>query len=387
MTKKNSDSTRAGRFHSSASGGGAFVPNPLAPGLVRMDTRLVRLLGEADRALARLDGMAEVLPNPELFVTMYSRKEALLSSQIEGTQASLVDVLESEAAGDGAPARRVEVQEVLNHQRALTHGLERLDSLPVSTRLLDEMHTVLMQNVRGQGRRVGQFRTNQNWIGPPGCSQEEATFVPPPVPAMKEAMSDLERYIHEDRETPILIKVALVHHQFETIHPYEDGNGRMGRLLITLLLVESGLLSLPLLYLSLFLKEHREEYYGLLNAVRFTGDYEAWIAFFLRGVREVALGASRTARAVLEMRARHMERVRDAVASAHGSDFVDALLRRPAMTVTSAAGDLGVSYGTANTLIGDFEGLDLLREITGRSRNRVFLYEPYMEVLGGRLEP
>ena len=352
-----------------------------------MDTGLVRLLGEADRALARLDGMGEVLPNPELFVTMYSRKEALLSSQIEGTQASMVDVLESEAAGDGALARRAEVQEVLNHQRTLTHGLERLDSLPVSTRLLDEMHSVLMQNVRGHGRRVGEFRSTQNWIGPPGCTQQEAIFVPPPVPAMKEAMSDLERYIHEDGETPILIKVALVHHQFETIHPYEDGNGRMGRLLITLLLVESGVLTRPLLYLSLFLKEHRQEYYELLNAVRFVGDYEAWITFFLRGVREVALGASRTARTVLEMREEHIQRVRDAVASARGSEFVDALLRNPAMTVASAAEDLGVSYGTANTLIGDFERLGLLREITGRRRNRVFLYEPYVDVLGGRLEP
>ena len=352
-----------------------------------MDTGLVRLLGEADRALARLDGMGEVLPNPELFVTMYSRKEALLSSQIEGTQASMVDVLESEAAGDGALARRAEVQEVLNHQRALTHGLERLDSLPVSTRLLDEMHSVLMQNVRGHGRRVGEFRSTQNWIGPPGCTQQEAIFVPPPVPAMKEAMSDLERYIHEDGEAPILIKVALVHHQFETIHPYEDGNGRMGRLLITLLLVESGVLTRPLLYLSLFLKEHRQEYYELLNAVRFVGDYEAWITFFLRGVREVALGASRTTRTVLEMREEHIQRVRDAVASARGSEFVDALLRNPAMTVASAAEDLGVSYGTANTLIGDFERLGLLREITGRRRNRVFLYEPYVDVLGGRLEP
>lgn len=387
MTNKDSDSTRAGRYLGSTSRGAPFVPNPLTTGLVRMDPPLVRLLGEADRAVARLDGMGEVLPNPELFVTMYSRKEALLSSQIEGTQASMVDVLEGEAAGGGASARRGDVQEVMNHQRALTHGLERLESLPVSTRLLNEMHAVLMQNVRGQARRVGEFRTNQNWIGPPGCSQEEAIFVPPPVPVMKEAMSDLERYIHDDGETPILIKVALVHHQFETIHPYEDGNGRMGRLLITLLLVESGVLSRPLLYLSLFLKEHRQEYYELLNNVRFTGDYEAWITFFLRGVREVALGASRTARAVLEMRERHIERVRDAGVSARGSSFVDALFRRPAMTVASAAEDLGVSYGTANTLIGDFEGLGLLREITGRSRNRVFLYEPYLEVLGGRLEP
>jgi Fic family protein len=352
-----------------------------------MDAPLVRLLGEADRAVARLDGMAEVLPNPELFVTMYSRKEALLSSQIEGTQASIVDVLECEAAGAGASVGRAEVQEVLNHQRALTFGLERLDSLPVSARLLNEMHAVLMQDVRGQTRRVGEFRTNQNWIGPPGCSLREATFVPPPVPAMKEAMSDLQRYIHQDDETPILVKVALAHHEFETIHPYEDGNGRMGRLLITLLLMESGVLSRPLLYLSLFLKEHRQEYYDLLNIVRFTGAYEGWITFFLRGVREVALSAAKTARTVLDMRDSHIESVRDAVASAHGSGFVDVLLRRSAITVASASEDLGVSYGTANTLIRDFERLGLLREITGRRRNRVFLYEPYIEVLGGRLEP
>jgi len=239
---------------------------------------------------------------------MYSRKEALLSSQIEGTQASLVDVLEFEAEPGRVPAP--DVLEVIDHQLALDYGLERLPELPISDRLLMGMHSVLMEGVRGSHRRVGEYRRSQNWIGPSGCLIEEASFVPPPVPEMIEAMSDLERWLHEDRETPILIRCGLAHYQFETIHPFEDANGRLGRLLITLMLVEGEVLARPLLYLSVYLKRHREEYYGWLGRVRTEGDFEGWPKFFLRGVRAVSLEATETARRILVMRDEHLDLVR-----------------------------------------------------------------------------
>ena len=345
------------------------------------------LLSQADRALGRLDGASEILPNPDLMVAMYSRKEALLSSQIEGTQASLVDVLEYEAADHERPPR-ADVQEVLNHQRAMAYGLERLNHVPISNRLLKEIHAVLLRGVRGQDRRPGEFRRGPNWVGPPGCTIEEATFVPPPVPEMVEALADLERYIHErDDPTPLLLKCGLVHYQFETIHPFEDGNGRMGRLLITFLLAERKVLARPLLYLSVFLKRHKAEYYALLDGVRETGRYEDWLAFFLRGVREVATEATDTARRVLQMRAEHRDRVGAAIASAHAPHLIDVLLRAPAVSVKAAARHLDVSYQTANTLITGFQRLELVEEITGRERNRVFLYRPYLDLLGGELAP
>ena len=378
-------SGRAGRWVGRRSGPRTFEPTPLRPGIVERDPELEGLLSAADRAIGRLDGAAAVLPNADLFVAMYSRKEALLSSQIEGTQASFVDVLEQEADPGRVPRR--DVQEVLNHQAAMSYGLERLEDLPLSNRLLREMHPILMRGVRGGRRRVGDFRRTQNWIGPPGSRIEEATFVPPDVPTMERAMGDLERWLHEDTATPILLKCGLAHYQFETIHPFEDGNGRLGRLLITLMLVERGVLARPLLYLSVFFKRYREEYYAWLTRVREHGDYEGWLKFFLRGVREVSLEATETARKILDMRDGHLRLVQSRSASRYASSLVEILMAGPAITVRSAADRLDVSYQTANKLVAELEDLGLLREITGGSRNRVFLYQPYVDVLGGRFEP
>lgn len=381
---------RTGEFRPQAGGYAAFVPEPLRPDMLNLDAELSRLLGDAASALGRLDGAAMTLPDPDLFVTMYSLKEALLSSQIEGTQASLVDVLQYEAEGE-EPARqrekRSDAREVVNHQQAIHYGLRRIAELPICKRLLREIHGVLMSGVRGQRRRPGEFRRSQNWVGEPGSTIEEATYVPPPVPEMHDALDDMERYIHEDRETHVLIKSGLVHYQFETIHPFEDGNGRMGRLLITFLLAKEKMLQRPLLYLSVYLKEHKARYYELLNRVRETGDYESWIKFFLRGIREVAREATETAREIRQMRDEHLGFVRANVGSPHAPRFLDQLMEDPAVTANEAAEKLEVSYPTANNLIADLAELGLLSEVTGRQRNRVFIYAPYVEKLGGALEP
>ena len=378
-------SERAGRFMRQPGGIRAFDPTPLRPGMLKRDAELDALLSSADRAIGRLDGASAILPDPDLFVTMYSRTEALLSSQIEGTQASLVDVLEYEAEPGRTPSP--DVLEVVNHQRAMQHGLERLAELPLSNRLLREMHGVLMRGVRGAGRRAGEFRRTQNWIGPPGAPIEEASFIPPPVPEMQRATGDLETWLHADTETPILLKCGLAHYQFETIHPFEDGNGRLGRLLITLMLVESGVLARPLLYLSVYLKRHRSEYYDWLSRIRTHGDFEGWLKFFLRGVRDVSREATETARRILAMREEHMERVRSGSASRHAVPLLEQLMRGPAISANSAAIRLGVSYQSANKLIAEFEKMGLLEEITGRRRNRVFVYRPYLDQLGGTFEP
>lgn len=351
-----------------------------------MDVDLVRLYGNARGALGRLDGIAAIVPNPDLFVAMYSRKEAVLSSQIEGTQASLVDVLEYEAA-DTLKEARPDVQEIINHQHAMQKGLDLLASLPISNRLLKEIHKELMSGVRGQESRPGEFRNNQNWIGAPGSSIEHADFVRPPVADMHHAMGELERYIHEDDATPILIKCGLVHYQFETIHPFEDGNGRMGRLLVTFMLAEKRILSRPLLYLSVFLKKHRSEYYALLNNVRASGDYESWIRFFLRGVEEASDEATTTAKRVLVMKEEHLRKVQQHTSSAHAPHLIEHLLRTPATTIDRAAHALGVTYPTANSLMAELQTLGFVREITGGRRNRIFLYADYLEVLGGPLPP
>lgn len=355
--------------------------------MVQLDPPLLLLAQEARGALGRLDGLVTILPNPDLFVAMYSRKESLLSSQIEGTRTSLLEVLEFEALRRGeAQAARVDVQEVINHQRALNHGLERLAELPLSNRLLREMHEVLMTGVRGGDRRVGEFRRIQNWVGPPGSTLASAAFIPPPPNLVDPLMGELERYLHEDTDTPVLFKCGLVHYQFETIHPFEDGNGRLGRLLITLILAEQGILTRPLLYLSVYLRRHRQEYYEWLTRVRVEGDYEGWLQFFLRGVLEVAREATETARQVLAMREAHVE-IAWTMRSVYAPLLVDYMLQNAATTVGAAAAGLGVAYPTAKRIIQAFETRGLLEEITGRKRNKVYLYRPYIERLGGSFDP
>jgi Fic family protein len=340
---------------------------------------MLAVLSAADQALGRLDGVIQTVPSPELFVAMYVRREAVLSSQIEGTQSTLDDLLaaELEPATPGLPD---DVEEVVNYVRAMNYGLERLSSLPLSKRLIREIHAELLRTGRGAHRKPGEFRGDQNWIGPEGAPIERATFVPPPVPEMHSALDDFERFLHEDDQLPVLIHAGLAHAQFESIHPFVDGNGRVGRLLITFLLVHRGVLHRPLLYLSHYLKQNRAEYYDRLTAIRRRGDWEGWIRFFLLGVSTTATEATETARAILELRERHRELVQDR-AGLNGVRLLDMLFDRPLVNVNLVRDRLDVSFRTANNLVGQFEQSGLLREITGGRRRRVFRYDSYLALL------
>lgn len=378
--------TRAGRFERQLAGGyAAFVPHSLPPDPpVELTGDLMRLLSDADRALGRLDGVASVLPNPNLFVAMYVRHEAVLSSQIEGTQSTLEDVLTYEIEG----GRRVagDVEEVVNYVRAMNHGLSRLSELPICLRLLKEIHAELLRGVRGGQRDPGEFRTTQNWIGAEGCGLEGVTFVPPPPKVMQDALADLERFLNEREALPVLIQCGLAHAQFETIHPFLDGNGRIGRLLITLLLCERGVLSRPLLYLSVYLKAHRAQYYDRLQAVRVDGDWEGWMRFFLRGVIEVSRSATDTARDILELRERHRDLLAQEVGP-QGSRLLDYLFEQPILSVRMAEDYLGCAYVTANKAIGRLEELGVLKEVTGQKRDRRYHYVPYLALFVQRGMP
>jgi Fic family protein len=371
--------SRAGSFEHQSSGYTAFIPRGLPPEPpLSIDSTLLGLLSLADQALGRLDGLTRTLPNPDLFVAMYVRREAVLSSQIEGTQSTLDDVLafELDSPGRELPA---DVEEVVNYVRAMNYGLDRLAALPLSLRLIREIHGELMRGVRGGRLYPGEFRTTQNWIGPAGATLTTASFVPPPVDAMHTSLDDLERYLHVGTE-PSIIHAALVHAQFETIHPFVDGNGRVGRLLITLLLCHRGVLHRPLLYLSHFLKGNRDEYYDRLTAVRESGDWEGWLTFFLGGVYATATEAVETARAIVALREGHRERVTACSLGLNGHKLIDLLFERPLVNVNLVKEQLGVSFVTANKLVEELVSAGLLDETTGRSRNRVFRYGPYLEL-------
>lgn len=346
-----------------------------------MDAALTRLLSDADRALGRLDGVASILPNPDLFVALYVRHEAVLSSQIEGTQSTLEDLLEYEAVSKRPLTTNKDVEEVVNYVAAMNHGLDRLAQLPLSLRLLREIHERLLRGTRGAERSPGEFRTSQNWVGPPGCTLQAAQFVPPPPPVMKEALDGLERFLHDRDSLPVLIHCGLAHAQFETIHPFLDGNGRVGRLLITLLLCERRVLQRPLLYLSYYLKAHRAQYYDRLTAIRHEGDWEGWLKFFLRGVYEVSQAATDVSREIVRLREHHRQLVSQQSPSAvNGLRLLDSLFQQPVVGVRNVERELGCSYATANTLIRHFAGLGIVRELTGQQRNRVYRYEAYCDL-------
>jgi len=370
---------RSGQFVKQLEGYRAFIPAPLPPEPpVRVGGELSRLLSDADRCLGRLDGVASVLPNPDLFVAMYVRHEAVLSSQIEGTQSTLEDVLEFEADTPGSE-RPKDVEDVVNYVRAMNHGLHRLGELPICLRLIREIHGELLSGVRGSERTPGEFRRSQNWIGPAGCTLQTATFVPPPVHEMHQALDNLEKFLHGSESLPRLIHCGLVHAQFETIHPFLDGNGRVGRLLITFLLCQQGILGRPLLYLSYYLKAHRAEYYDRLNAVRHDGDWEGWLAFFLRGVCEVSQSATNTARAILQLREQHRQATATlGVSGGTAATLLDYLFEQPIVSVRMVEKKLGCAYVTAGKLVDQFVELALLKEITGQQRNRRYRYEPYL---------
>jgi len=373
---------RAGRYITQPTGYRAFIPAPLPPNPpVEVSGNLQVLLSEADRALGRLDGSIQTLPHPDLFVYMYVRKEAVLSSQIEGTQSSLQDVLAAEAK-ILAPDRPQDVDEVVNYVRAMNHGLARLAERPVSVRLIREIHAELLAGVRGSHLTPGEVRTSQNWIGPGGCTLNDATFVPPPPNEVAEHLAALERYLHSDSTLPLLIKVGLAHAQFETIHPFLDGNGRVGRLLITFLLCEQRVLQKPVLYLSYYFKQNRQAYYDLLQAVRDEGAWEAWIEFFLRGIVEVSEQATETARRILRLREDHRLTITEKLgrAAGNGHRVLEHLYEHPIVSVNEVQELIGTTYPAANDLVAKFVESGIVEEITGQSRNRRFSYQSYIRL-------
>ncbi len=369
---------RAGRFIQQTTGYKAFIPAPLPPEPpLEYSGALQTALSIADRNVGRLDALASILPNPDLFVAMYVRHEAVLSSQIEGTQSTLEDVLayEADAQREDTPK---DVEEVVNYVRAMNHGLERLAELPLSLRLLREIHAELMKGVRGGEKSPGEFRTSQNWIGGRDTTLRNAAFIPPPPHELMASLGQLETFLHDARDSvPLLIRCGLAHAQFETIHPFLDGNGRVGRLLITLMLCEERALSRPLLYLSLFLKAHRSEYYDRLTAIRQQGHWEQWLLFFLRGVSTTALAATQTARDIIALRETHRAIV---AKNAKALTLLDHLFRNPTVSVNSVAKRMGCTFPTASRLVNDFAVHGWLVEMTGNFRNRLWRYQPYLEL-------
>ena len=373
-------SQRSGRYEPQPQGYRAFIPAPLPPDPpLNLTPELTALLAEANQALGRLDGATQILPDQDLFVWMYMRKEAVFSSQIEGTQSSLNDLLAAEA-NVLRPRRPDDVSEVINYVDAMDHGVSRLETLPVSMRLVREVHERLLEGRRGAERQPGLIRMSQNWIG--GPSPSEATFVPPPHQVVPEALSNLERFIHSEDDLSLLLRIGLVHAQFETIHPFLDGNGRVGRLLITLLLCEQGALQRPVLYLSHYLKQYRTEYYDALQAVREKGAWEGWIMFFLRAVAVVATEATATARGIVGLRERHRDLLVSELGRGAGTGLrlIDSLYRGPFITVPEAQKLLGVTYQSANNLVTRLEAMGVLEEVTGQTRHRVFRYSEYADL-------
>lgn len=369
---------RAGRFVTQATGYKAFLPAPLPPEPeVVFDGELRTSLCQADRDIARLDAIAALLPNPDLFVAMYVRHEAVLSSQIEGTQSTLEDVLAFEAHAQPQDAPK-DVEEVVNYVRAMNHGLARPERLPLSLRLLREIHGELMQNVRGGEKSPGEFRSSQNWIGGTGSSLANASFVPPPVHELMNAPGALEKFLHDAKTTvPLLIRCGLAHAQFETIHPFLHGNGRVGRLLIALMLCEEQALSRPLLYLSVFLKAHRAEYYDRLTAIRQHGHWEPWLKFFLQGISQTARAATRTARNIVRMREHHRTAL---IKSPKALKLLDSLFQQPLVSPKRIAQIVGCTHPTAVKLARDLQARGWLHEVTGFERNRLYRYQPYLDL-------
>ncbi len=376
---------RAGQYVRQPTGYRAFIPRPLPPvPPLQLSGAGQSLLSAADIALGRLDGSIEILPDADLFMYMFIRKEAVLSSRIEGTQSSLNDLLTAEAKLFGLHNRDA-VSEVINHVRAVNHGIVRLRALPLSIRLIKEIHKELIQGTRGSQYQPGQIRTSQNWIGPSGCALNEAIFVPPPPHLVAENLGDLESFWHSDSDLPMLIKVALAHAQFETIHPFLDGNGRIGRLLINFLLIESEILGKPALFLSAYFLRHRDDYYRLLQAIRDRGSWEDWVEFFLQGVLEVSQQAADSARRILALREDHRRTVAATFgrSAGNGLRLLEYLYRSPVLSVNQVCRFTGIRFRSANLLIARFVEEGLLEEITGNKRNRLFQYRPYTDIFAG----
>lgn len=357
----------------------SFRPNPLPPiPEIKMDEEIVRLLIEANKQLVKLDMASQFISNADLFISMYVRKEALISSQIEGTQCTLDDVLDPEVEMNA----NLDVSDVINYVKATQYAIKRLDKLPLCCRLIREIHEVLMEGARGQDKCPGEFRHSQNWIGPTNCSLKEARYIPPNVEDMQNAMSDLEKYINENVEYDPLIRVALIHYQFETIHPFLDGNGRIGRLLILLYLMEQGLLAKPVIYISYFLKKNQVEYYDRISEVRRSGNYEQWVRFFLEAVSKAAADSLETIQKLSSLHDTNIEKLPKTTRAKDNLRAVfDYIEQYPIIEIKRTAQELDISYNTVATAVKKLMELGILQETTNAARNRVFAYGEYLEIL------
>lgn len=379
--------SRSGKYIAQLRGYKAFIPTPLPPQPpLKIDEQMLKKNDKAVLLLSRLDGLAYMLANTDLFISMYVKKEALLSSQIEGTQASLEDIFEYES---GIAVENInDVKEVVNYVKALDYGIKRLSTLPMSLRLIKELHAILLKQTRGQEKTPGEFKRSQNWIGPGNSMLKDATFVPPPPEDSLEAMGDLEKYIHGESAYPELINCALIHYQFETIHPFLDGNGRVGRLMITLYLYWKGIVEKPLLYLSYYFKKNRQEYYDRLMMVRTSGNYEQWVNFFLDGVIATSESAISSAKKILELQSNDQKLLWEKkISSPVATVLLNQLFYTPIVTISDVQKQFKVSYPTASALVNKFVEIGILREVTGKKRTKRFIYSSYMSILSEGTSP
>lgn len=376
MDKETFKNSPTGKLLRAPQGYWYFVPNPLPPRLSWSED-LILLLSEAERALGNLEGIGQTLPNPHLLIAPFIHREAVLSSRIEGTQSSLSDLYRFEATKE----QRGDVLEVGNYVRALEYGINRLKTLPLSLRLIREVHRILMEGVRGEYATPGEFRTSQNWIGSPGCTLESAVYVPPTPDKMWEALDEFEKFLHTSSHLSPLVETALVHSHFEAIHPFLDGNGRVGRLLITLLLCQRGCLSKPLLYLSAFFESHRQEYYHHLLNVCQKGAWNKWITFFLQGFVEQSKDVSKRSNLLLELHKKLRGKVQKPRISVLALKLLDLLFISPIVTAHFITENLGITFPAAIKAVNVLEKEGILREVTGKKRNRVYVADEIIKIL------
>ena len=373
------ENNRAGHLKKMQSDYQCFVPHNLKDIKLNIDSEINALVNKAYLLLGRLDGMAITLPDIDLFVSMYVQKEAVISSQIEGTQASLVDVLQK----DKGKEKIKDTEEIVNYIKATHYAFKRLNKMPLCMRLIRETHAVLLSNVRGEEKMPGEFRRSQNWIGHAGSSLKDASFIPPAPDEMDICLGDLERYIHEDSTISNLIKIALIHYQFETIHPFLDGNGRMGRLLIILYLREQGLIEYPVLYLSYFFKKNRNRYYELLNNIRIKGEFEEWIKFFIDGICEISEDAITSIQKIVELKNTDMKKIRE-LSGSNISNLIliyDYLLQHPFLEAEDIKNLVGVSKPTANKLLENLMAIEIVELVEDKKRYRQYVYKKYVDIL------
>lgn len=373
------ENNRAGQLLRMQSDYECFVPNNLKDVQLNLNSEVNTLINKAYLLLGRLDGMAITLPDIDLFVSMYVQKEAVISSQIEGTQASLVDVLQKDRVNE----KIKDTEEIVNYIKATHFAFNRLKELPLCMRLVKETHSVLLSGVRGEERMPGEFRKSQNWIGHAGSTLKNASYIPPAPDIMNRCLNDLEKYIHDDDNIPNLIKIALIHYQFETIHPFLDGNGRMGRLLIILYLKEQGLIEYPVLYLSYFFKKNRNKYYELLNNIRIKGEYEEWIKFFINGICEISRNSINSIQMIVELKNKDIEKIRN-YSSGNISNLLlvyEYLLKHPFIEAEDIKNIINVSKPTINKLLENLIDMEILELVEDKKRYRQYVYKQYVDIL------